>query len=89
MSMREASPCKHPDYLNPPLRRCYFCPNVVYAEHVTVTDSGAICYACSQREHERQEERTRGVEAAQPSAKVSGCLIALFVVPVVIAHARA
>jgi len=69
--------------LNPPVRRCYFCPNVVCRKHGTITDSGAICYACSQREQERQ------VELARASAKASVCLTALLVVPVLFAHARA
>ena len=85
----QGNPCAHADCPRPAVRRCYFCPNVVCAEHAVINDSGAICFACSQREDERQEERTRRAEATQASVKASGCLIALLVVPVLITHTRA
>ena len=71
-----AHACAHPDCAKPAVRRCYFCPNWCCAEHLTVSGSGAICYACSAKEREKHEERKRQAQAAQAAAKGSGCLMA-------------
>lgn len=66
--------CDHPRCSNSSAKRCYFCANVVCAEHATITESGVICYACARREHDRQVERDRRAKEAQAKAKAGSLL---------------